>query len=60
MFAKEYGWAEEVTLNLPFRRLWQYANRILEDGDPKFRETYPAAARIRNRWLQEQNGLCRN
>lgn len=55
IFAKEYGWLEEYTLNLPFRRLWQYANRILEEADPKYREKCGAAMRIQTDWLIEQN-----
>jgi hypothetical protein len=47
MFAKEYGWLEAYTLNLPFRRLWQYANRILEEHDPKFKEQCSEVLRMR-------------
>lgn len=55
LFAKEYGWTEEYILNLPFRRLWQYANRVLEENDPKFKETSPNSLRLRDEWLNEAN-----
>lgn len=55
LFAKEYGWVEDYTLNLPFRRLWQYANRILEEQDPKYKERSSAAMRVRTDWLTAQN-----
>jgi hypothetical protein len=51
MFAKEYGWLEEYTLNLPFRRLWQYANRVLESNDPDYREICSAAMKARADYL---------
>lgn len=57
MFAKEYGWPEEYILNLPFRRLWQYANRILESQDPDYRELCNAAMRLRQKFLEEMNGI---
>lgn len=60
MFAKEYGWEEQFILNLPYRRLWQYANRILEDHDPKYRERCRESMRLRDEWLQEQNAKGRN
>lgn len=55
LFASEYGWSEEYILNLPFRRLWQYANRIKEERNNEYRETCPDAMALRSRWLQEQN-----
>lgn len=55
MFAKEYGWSEEYILNLPFRRLWQYANRILESHDPDYREICNAAMRLQANFLKELN-----
>lgn len=54
-FAKEYGWTEEYILNRPFRRLWQYANRMLESEDPKYSERCPEALRIRAAWLVQAN-----
>ncbi len=59
MFAKEYGWSEEYILNLPFRRLWQYANRILESHDPDYRELCNAAMRIRQKWLEAVNNVTK-
>lgn len=55
MFAKEYGWSEDYILDLPLRRLWQYANRILEDADPAYKEQAPAALRLRAEFLQRLN-----
>lgn len=55
MFAKEYGWTEEYILDLPFRRLWQYANRVLEEQNPKYREMCDEEQALRAAWLQEQN-----
>lgn len=55
MFGKEYGWLEEYTLNLPFRRLWQYANRVLESNDPDFRELCGKAMKARADWLTRAN-----
>lgn len=55
LFAKEYGWSEEYTLNLPFRRLWQYANRILEEQDPKYKEQCARALTLRSEWLIAEN-----
>ena len=59
MFASEYGWAEEYVLNLPFRRLWQYANRILEEKNPDFTEKSAAGMRARDKWLNERNAAAR-
>lgn len=55
MFAKNYGWSEEYILNLPFRRLWQYANRICESADPKFKEICGAGQKVRSEWLKARN-----
>lgn len=55
MFASEYGWSEEYILNLPFRRLWQYANRVLESNDPDYKEMCNEGMRIRSEWLQKVN-----
>lgn len=55
MFGKEYGWTEEYVLNMPYRRLWQYANRILERANPKYREQCAAALRLRGDWLARRN-----
>lgn len=54
IIAKEYGWTEEYILNLPFRRLWQYANRIMEDINPKYKERCGRAMQIRQNWLLNQ------
>lgn len=55
MFASEYGWQEEYILNVPFRRLWQYANRILERKSDKYTHKCPEAMRLREQWLKEVN-----
>lgn len=55
MIAKEYGWTEEYILDLPFRRLWQYVNRIMEDANPKYKERCQEADALKSRWLIEQN-----
>lgn len=51
MFASEYGWPEDYILNLPFRRLWQYANRVLESNDPDFKELCNESMRLRSEFL---------
>ena len=55
MFAREYGWTEEYVMNKPFRRLWQYANRILEGQSEKYVQRSPRAMRIRAEWLARIN-----
>jgi hypothetical protein len=60
LFAKEYGWTEDYVLDLPMRRLWQYANRIMEDADATYKEQAPEALRIRQAWLISQNNGGRN
>lgn len=55
MFAKEYGWTEDYILDLPLRRLWQYANRIVEDADPSYKEQAPAALKLRAEFLERAN-----
>lgn len=55
LFAAEYGWSEEYTLSRPFRRLWQYANRIMERKDDRYTHKCPEALRLRAKWLQDQN-----
>lgn len=55
MFAKEYGWTEDYILDLPLRRLWQYANRIVEDSDPAYKEQAPAALKLRADFLERVN-----
>jgi hypothetical protein len=55
LFGSEYGWLEDYTLNLPFRRLWQYANRILEEVNADFKERCPEAMRLRSEWLMRVN-----
>lgn len=60
MMGAEYGWSEEYTLNLPFRRLWQYCNRILERKNAKYVERCAEAQRLRGNWLREQNNLVLN
>lgn len=57
IFAKEYGWTEDYVLDMPFRRLWQYANRIMEDADATYKEQAPEALRLRQKWLLERNAV---
>ena len=57
MFAKEYGWGEDYILNLPLRRLWQYANRVLESKDPDYKELCNAAMRLRQEFLEQVNAV---
>lgn len=51
MFGSAYHWTESETLNLPFRRLWQYANRVLESHDPEYKEQCSAVLKLRAEWL---------
>jgi hypothetical protein len=55
MFASEYGWREEYILNMPFRRLWQYANRILERRVENYTHKVPEVLRLRQKWLEQAN-----
>lgn len=55
LLACEYGWTEEYTLNLPFRRLWQYVNRILERNVKDYTHKCPQTLALRDKWLKEQN-----
>lgn len=55
IFAREYGWTEDCVLDLPFRRLWQYANRIMEDADATYKEQAPGAMELRAAWLKSTN-----
>lgn len=55
IFAKQYGWTEDYVLDLPLRRLWQYANRIMEDADATYKEQAPEALRLRQSWLLTKN-----
>lgn len=55
MFGAEYGWSEEYTLSRPFRRLWQYANRVLEAHDQKYRERVPEVMALRVQFLKNAN-----
>jgi hypothetical protein len=57
LFAKEYGWSEDQVLDMPFRRLWQYANRILEDKDATYKEQAPAALDLRAKFLARLNAV---
>lgn len=60
MFGSEYGWSEEYVLNLPFRRLWQYANRILESNVDRYVEKPPGVRAARAAWLRQQNASLKN
>jgi hypothetical protein len=55
VLASEYHWTEDAILDLPFRRLFQYLNRIFEKRDPKYRQQSVAALRLRDEWLQKMN-----
>jgi hypothetical protein len=55
MFASEYGWGEDYILDLPFRRLWQYANRVLEAHSPKYVQKAPGVRKARADWLKKEN-----
>jgi hypothetical protein len=35
LFACQYGWTDEYTLSIPFKRLWQYHRAIASRLDPK-------------------------
>jgi hypothetical protein len=55
VFASEYHWTEDVILDLPFRRLWQYLNRIFEKRDSHYRQKCDAAMKLRAEWLAKVN-----
>lgn len=54
IFATEYGWSDETTLETPVVRLMQYLKRIHRRADPKAPLFNPSDA-VRDRWLREQN-----
>lgn len=53
--ASAYGWNEKTILNTPFRRLWQYMHRILEEKNPEYRHLNPDVMKLRADWLVAQN-----
>lgn len=53
--ASQYGWPEDVILDCPFRRLFQYLNRILERAIPEYSQPCPEVLRLKDLWLQEVN-----
>lgn len=55
IIASEYGWPESDILSIPFCKLWQYCNRILEANSRNFVEQAPQVLALRDRWLNEQN-----
>ena len=55
VFASNYGWTEEYVLDMPYRRLWQYANRILEASDKEYIQRSPEAMKLRQDRLVKIN-----
>jgi len=53
--ASAYGWPEAQILNTPFRRLWQYIHRILEEKNPDYRHINMDVMRLRSEWLRKLN-----
>lgn len=53
--ASEYGWTEAEILDLPFRRLFQYVNRILERAIPEYSQPCPEVLRLRDELLKALN-----
>lgn len=53
--ASQYAWTENEVLDCAFRRLWQYANRILERNVPEYAQICPDAMRLRDEFLIEAN-----
>jgi hypothetical protein len=53
--AINYHWPEQEILNMPFRRLWQYMNRIKEHFNDRYKEQCPDSQRLKNDWLLAQN-----
>ena len=53
--ASQYHWSEAEILNCPFRRLFQYVNRILERAIPEYAQACPEVLRLRDQWLAEVN-----
>lgn len=53
--ANEYSWSEKEILNLPFRRLWQYINRIMEKYNPDYNQRSPEAVHLSNEYLKKLN-----
>lgn len=53
VFAREYGWTDEKTLNTPIKRLLQFINAMKEGGD-KASVSNPSD-RILGAWISEKN-----
>lgn len=51
---REFGWLESATLNMPFKRLFQYINEILQHHDPKAIMANPSDA-LNAKFLDEIN-----
>jgi len=47
--AKAYGWDDEVILDKPLRRLYQYLTMIRIDGNPKAPTFNPIVGRLTKR-----------
>lgn len=54
LLATEYGWTEDVILDLPLRRLWQHVRRLIRRNDPSATLFNPSD-KVRGEWLREQN-----
>ncbi len=54
MFGSEYGWSEEYVLDMPFRRLWQYSHRVMEENNPDYKQKNPLNQELRRQWLLKQ------
>jgi hypothetical protein len=53
--ASKYHWPEQEILNMPFRRLWQYLNRIKEEANDRYVEKCDEAESIKAEWLKNKN-----
>jgi len=52
-FAREYGWSQETTLNMPMKQLLQYLKEIKTHNGSKIPLCNPSD-RIKAKWLEEQ------
>lgn len=56
MLAKEYGWTEEMIMNIPYKRLFQYLRVITKRNDPKA-IFHNQSDKVKTEMLQKLNNL---
>ena len=54
-FAQSFGWSEAQVFDTPYRRLFQYLNRIIEGEDEDYQQHGKRSMRVRDEWLKKIN-----